>query len=141
MQSAKSIANICDCHRSFLCVFAIIFAVFFALRKKYFYFLRFYLRSAKYIANICGIFYAVQKIPPKYTLFCRKYLRNYMRCQKNANFCAIICASLTIPQKNTAIFCGNVHGAKNTADLPHKYCSKNYCPVHIVFTETAQYED
>ena len=69
MQSAKYIANICDCHRSFLFVFAQIFAVFFALCKKYRNFVRFFLRSAKYIANICGIFYGVQIIAPKYTLF------------------------------------------------------------------------
>ena len=69
MQSVKNIAKICDCHRSFLFIFALIFAVFFALCKKYRYFFCFPLRSAEYIANICGIFYGVQIIAPKYTLF------------------------------------------------------------------------
>ena len=123
MQSAKNIANICDCHRSFLFIFALIFAVFFALCKKYRNFFRLFLRSAKYIANICGIFYGAQIIAPKYTLFSRKYLRNYMSWQTKCKFLRNHLCITENFAKNTAIFCGNVHCAKNTADLPHKYCS------------------
>ena len=115
MHSAKNIASICDCPISFLFIFA--------LCKKYRNFFRLFLSSAKYIANICGIFYGVQIIAPKYTLFSRKYLRNYMSWQTKCKFLRNHLCITENFAKNTAIFCGNVHCAKNTADLPHKYCS------------------
>ena len=117
MQSARHIANICDCRRSFLLIFALIFAVFFALCKKYRKFFRLFLHSAKYIANICGIFYGAQIIAPKYTLFSRKYLRNYMSWQTKCKFLRNHLCITENFAKNTAIFCGNVHCAKHTVDL------------------------
>ena len=104
MQSAKNIANICDCCRSFLFIFALFFAVFFALCKKYRNFFCSLLRSAKYIANICGIFYDVQIIAPKYTLFSRKYLRNYMSWQTKCKFLRNHLCITENFAKNTAIF-------------------------------------
>ena len=123
MQSANNIANICDCRRSFLFIFALIFAVFFALCKKYRNFFCSFLCSVKYITYICGIFYAAQITAQKYTLFSRKYLRNYMSWQTKCKFLRNPLCITENFAKNTKIFCGNVHCAKNTADLPHKYCS------------------
>ena len=124
MQSAKNIANICDCRRSFLFIFALIFAVFFALCKKYRNFVRLFLRSAKYIANICGIFYGVQIIAPKFTLFFPKI---FAKLNELLNKMQIFAQSFVhhwqFCKKLPQFFCWNIHCAKNTADLPHKYCS------------------
>ena len=127
LQYAKYIANICDYYRFFWFVFKIIFSEFFALREnfrkvfalhkifhKYMrYFLRsaknsakicvilcIFLRSAKYIKNNCGIFYAVQM--ELYAL------------SKNANLSANIYTSLTIPQFH---FCGNTWDIASTYNI------------------------
>ena len=111
MQSAKYIANICDCHRSFLFVFALIFAVFFALCKKYRNFFRFFFALCKMYRKYLQYFLRRANNTVKICAFFPKniFAGLYELPKKNANFCVIICASLT---KNTVIICGNVHRAK-----------------------------
>ena len=134
MQSAKNIANICDCHRSFLFIFALIFAVFFALCKKYRNFFRLFLRSAKYIANICSIFYGAQIIAQKYKLFSQKYLRNYMSWQTKCKFLRNHLCITEILQKyrnflRKCTLCKTYRRFNPTNIAPY---SKYYYPVHIV---------
>ena len=80
------------------------------------YFLRYFLRSAKYTANICDIFYAVN------AKNLRTLLQKYTRCKKYAHFFAQIIAvviffpsffynicfgNFCAPQKNIANICGS----------------------------------
>ena len=87
-------------------------------------FFHLFLRSAKYIANICGIFYGVQIIAPKFTLFFPKI---FAKLNELLNKMQIFAQSFVhhsqFCKKLPQFFCWNIHCAKNTADLPHKYCS------------------